>query len=255
MSWRTAKSLLVLRDEVNALAPRRSRISDGAVGDTAHGARTSRHNPNRYGVVTALDLTHDPKGGCDIHAIARQVAKNPHDQLAYIISNRQIASKDQGWRWRRYSGSNPHTIHAHFAVGVGPDSRPEPPYDSTASWGISTVTEDAAMEELITGIQEAVKDAGQDPGPIDGAWGPRTQAGLTAALKGSTAVAGGKTYKGGPYPDVPADHTHAASIARARDLGLLVGRANGTFGPAEPLSRAAAATVLVRLYDLLDGDG
>lgn len=137
MAHRLANSLVRLRSEIDALAPNRSRRSDGWIGDAAHLSRASRHNPNRAGVVTALDLTHDPGGGCDIHAIAERIRQRPHPNLAYIISNRRIASKSTGWRWHTYTGSNPHSIHVHFGVGVGSDSDPGPPYDDTKSWGIS----------------------------------------------------------------------------------------------------------------------
>lgn len=136
MVWRIARSLSTLRTEINAWAPNRSRISDGTIGDPAHQARASRHNPNRHGVVTALDITHDPKGGCDIHALARRLVKTPHPELEYVISDGQIAKRRTGFKWERYTGSNPHTRHAHFAVGRGTDADPQPPYDSTQPWGV-----------------------------------------------------------------------------------------------------------------------
>lgn len=144
MAWRLAISLVTLRNEVNAFAPGRSKVSDGTIGDPAHAARASRHNPNRHGVVTALDLTHDPVGGYDAHGHAdRQRVKQAegvgHPELAYIVSNRRIASLIDRWAWRVYTGSNPHSQHVHWAVGVGPDSRPEPPYDSTQAWGVAPV--------------------------------------------------------------------------------------------------------------------
>ncbi|MDP8929213.1 MAG: peptidoglycan-binding protein [Actinomycetota bacterium] len=139
MAWRLAQSLVVLRDEVNTVAPRRDKHADGWIGDKYHRRRASRHNPNSEGVVTALDLTHDPGNGCDIHAVAEQVRRRPHPNLDYIISNGRIASQSTGWAWRNYTGSNKHRVHAHFAVGVGPDSAPRPPYDDTTPWGISRI--------------------------------------------------------------------------------------------------------------------
>lgn len=136
MVWRIARSLSTLRTEINAWAPNRSRISDGTIGDPAHQARASRHNPNRHGVVTALDITHDPKGGCDIHALARRLVKTPHPELEYVISDGQIAKRRTGFKWEPYTGANKHNLHAHFAVGTGPDADPQPPYDSTQPWGV-----------------------------------------------------------------------------------------------------------------------
>jgi len=135
--WRLARSLVTLRDEVNAFAPGRSRAADGTIGDAAHAARSSRHNPNAHGVVTALDVTHDPAGGMDVHALARRLVLHPHPDLCYVISARQIAMRAHGWEWRPYTGSSPHTAHAHFAVGGGLDADPRPPYDDTDPWGVA----------------------------------------------------------------------------------------------------------------------
>ena len=135
---RLATSLVTLRNEFDTAFPARDRTADGWIGDAAHASRASRHNPNAAGVVCALDVTHDPSSGCDVHAIARaHVAAGPHPELAYIVSDGQIASRTHGWTWRPYTGSNPHTHHAHWAVGTGPDSDPTPPYDSTQPWGIA----------------------------------------------------------------------------------------------------------------------
>jgi hypothetical protein len=136
VAWRLAGSLVVLRNQINAAAPHRSKASDGTIGDAAHGARASRHNPNDHDVVTAIDITHDPARGCDIHAIADHIRQHPHPELAYIISLGRIAGRATSWAWHRYTGSNPHNIHAHFGVGQGSDSDPRPPYDSTAPWAV-----------------------------------------------------------------------------------------------------------------------
>lgn len=137
-TWRVAQSLLVLRGEINAWAPSRSKLSDGTIGDAAHASRCSRHNPNDLGIVCALDVTHDPNNGCDIHALARNLVRSPrHPELEYIVSNHQICSRNSGWVWRAYFGSNPHTLHAHFAVGRGSDCEPTPPYDSTEPWNVT----------------------------------------------------------------------------------------------------------------------
>jgi hypothetical protein len=147
MAWRLAGSLVVLRNQINAYAPHRSKASDGTIGDASHSSRCSRHNPNGSDVVTALDLTHDPAGGCDIHAIAEQVRRRPHPELSYLISRSRIAGRSTGWAWHAYTGSNPHNVHVHFGVGQGSDCSPQPPYDSTAPW-IALEDDDMNIGEL-----------------------------------------------------------------------------------------------------------
>ncbi len=138
--WRVAKSLLTLRDQVNRRAPRRNKASDGTIGDAAHCQRTSDHNPwvrdGRLGVVTAMDITNDPRGGCDANTIAEAIRASRDRRVKYIIWNRRIASsrvigRNPAWTWRRYTGPNPHTTHVH--ISVKPDKAN---YDSTDDWAI-----------------------------------------------------------------------------------------------------------------------
>jgi beta-lactamase superfamily II metal-dependent hydrolase len=138
--WRVAKSLLILRDQVNRRAPHRNKASDGTIGDAAHCQRTSDHNPwvrdGSVGVVTALDITHDLSGGCDANTIAEAIRASRDTRIKYIIWNRRIANSatidgSQPWQWRSYGGPNPHTRHVH--ISVKPDKAS---YDSMAVWAI-----------------------------------------------------------------------------------------------------------------------
>ena len=140
MSWRIAESLLKLREQVNAAAPTRSKKSDGGIGDAAHAARTSDHNPwvkdGAMGIVTAIDITHDPDGGCDAGRLARELIDDEDKRIKYVIWNRQMASSYPAhghppWTWRPYSGANPHTKHVH--ISVQPDKAL---YDDRAEWDI-----------------------------------------------------------------------------------------------------------------------
>lgn len=45
MSWRNAKSLVVLRAQINAAFPSRSKASDGTIGDSRHCPGSSDHCP------------------------------------------------------------------------------------------------------------------------------------------------------------------------------------------------------------------
>lgn len=75
--WQLAPSLVAMVEEADRLAPARSRASDGSIGDGAHASRKSDHNPDQ-GWIDAVDITHDPAGGFDAHAHARNVAAR-HD--------------------------------------------------------------------------------------------------------------------------------------------------------------------------------
>lgn len=138
--WRVARSLLRLREQVNRRAPRRNKASDGTIGDARHCQRTSDHNPwvrdGSVGVVTALDITHDRRGGCDANTIAEAIRASRDPRVKYIIWNRRIANSAAiggtlPWVWRPYNGQNPHTSHVH--ISVKPDKGN---YDSTADWSI-----------------------------------------------------------------------------------------------------------------------
>ena len=131
MTWRVAKSLLKLREQVNAKFPNRKKDSDGTIGDAAHSARTSDHNPDTDGVVKAMDITHDPKGGVDSYVIATQLVTSRDHRIKYIISNRHIWNPSISNLWRPYTGTNPHTAHVH--ISVKPDAKH---FDDEAPWEI-----------------------------------------------------------------------------------------------------------------------
>ena len=59
MAWRNTAAALKLREQVNARWPDRDKRSDGTIGDTAHAARKSDHNPDADGWVKALDIDAD----------------------------------------------------------------------------------------------------------------------------------------------------------------------------------------------------
>lgn len=136
MSWRPAKSLVRLRDQINRAAPNRSKANDGTIGDAAHKTRTSDHNPwvkdGNIGVVTAIDITHDPDDGCDAEQIVQALVDSRDPRIKYIIWDRRILSSQvQPWVWRDYDGKNPHTKHFHLSVKPSKEN-----YDATEAWQI-----------------------------------------------------------------------------------------------------------------------
>lgn len=132
-NYRIAKSLDVFRAEANILWPRRSKASDGWVGDTSHAARKSDHNPDARGIVHAFDLTHDPANGPDTYAVAEHLRQIKDPRINYIISAGRICSSTVApWTWRKYNGANGHFHHLHVSV------RGVPWEDDTTPWDLST---------------------------------------------------------------------------------------------------------------------
>lgn len=145
--WRLAKSLEQLRAQINQAYPSRSKVSDGTVGDIAHSARASDHNPNAAGVVCAFDCTHDSENGCDAQDLADALVVSRDERIKYLIWNKRMCSSypahgKPAWTWRPYSGSNPHQKHIHVSVQ---DSKIL--YDSVAEW-------DIGVEPLLNGEAE-----------------------------------------------------------------------------------------------------
>jgi hypothetical protein len=111
-----------LREQFDDIFPDRDRRSDGWIGDLRHSARPSDHNPDpKTGVVRAIDVDRDvhksgkPDLMPDIADQLRLAAKRGEKRISYIIFAGRIASSRMGWRWRKYSGSNPHNAHCHVS--------------------------------------------------------------------------------------------------------------------------------------------
>ena len=112
------KAGVQLREQIDDAFPDRDRRSDGWIGDPAHKARKSDHNPTRAGWVFALDidadLRSDKSAPFDLANQLRLLARRDR-RFKYIIFSGRIASRRTLWRWKRYTGVNPHTSHIHFS--------------------------------------------------------------------------------------------------------------------------------------------
>jgi hypothetical protein len=116
------KAAQQLREQFDDTFPDRDRRSDGWIGDLRHSTRPSDHNPDpATGVVRAIDVDRDvhksgkPDLMPDIADQLRLAAKKGEKRISYIIFAGRIASPRMGWRWRKYSGSNPHNAHCHIS--------------------------------------------------------------------------------------------------------------------------------------------
>jgi len=116
-----------LRLQVDDSFGDRDRTSDGWVGDLRHQSRPSDHNPDAKGIVRAIDIDRDLAGKAkpdlmpDLADQIRLCAKSDK-RISYIIFNGKIASARMGFRWRKYSGSNPHDHHCHISFTTKGDT-------------------------------------------------------------------------------------------------------------------------------------
>ena len=109
-----------LRSEINAKYLNRDKRSDGWIGDTAHNARKSDHNPDKNGWVRAVDIDSDLVKGSSkeswlLAENIKMIALKGDKRISYIIHQQRIASSKQNWAWRVYKGSNPHISHIHIS--------------------------------------------------------------------------------------------------------------------------------------------
>lgn len=114
-----------LRKEIDARWPKRDRRSDGWIGDSAHQARKSDHNPDSRGWVHALDIDADliPGGRKAAQELANQLiayarsGKPGSERIKYVVFNDQIASgtyKNTYWTWRGKGYGHLSHIHVSF---------------------------------------------------------------------------------------------------------------------------------------------
>jgi len=138
-SPRLCRSGVTLRDQMNRKFKKRDKRSDGWIGDAAHQARKSDHNPDHNGVVFAIDIDENfgPRKWAPTPIKARRLAnqlaryaksgKPGSDRIKYVIYNGRIASgtyRDFFWTWRK--GNWGHYQHIHISFNKSADWSKDP---------------------------------------------------------------------------------------------------------------------------------
>lgn len=209
--WRVAESLLTLRNQINALSPNRSKASDGTIGDAAHASRLSDHNPwvtdGGTGVVTAIDITHDPAHGIDSEKLAQALIASRDPRIKYVISNKRICAGTDGpspWVWRAYTGTNPHSKHVHLSVKSAKahfDSKTPWKFDLSVSAAQAStpvavsrpLLKKGSKGDAVKELQTLLNAKGAAPKLIvDGDFGAKTDAAVRAFQKAQKLVVDGK---------------------------------------------------------------
>lgn len=162
MAWELIPAGKALFAEFTAIAPNRDTASDGSIGDTAHQAESSDHNPDETGAtpyedadsineVHAIDVDNNLNVGgrfdmqdC-VDVIIRRCVSGAETRLQNVIYNRQIWSRTWGWTKRAYTGASAHTEHAHFSLRYGSGSAPGNPEQVTSTYGLLAALGDDDM--------------------------------------------------------------------------------------------------------------
>lgn len=163
--WYKVKWIDPLFAAFNQVFPNRGKASDGTIGDLEHAQGTSGHNPDDTpGVsaersdsdtkpeVRAADVTstlNDPRG-VTMQQVINKILVTPTDlvRLIYIIYNRKIWKKSNGWREEPYTGSDPHTGHAHLSGDPAYDEDGSP-WQSILSFGVDMDANQAGQLEQL----------------------------------------------------------------------------------------------------------
>lgn len=135
-----APSLDTLQTEINQRWPRRDKASDGWIGDKAHQATRSDHNPNVRGSVNAIDVDEDGISFAEVFAAIRR-----HPAARYVIYENRLYHRLRGWTSEPYSGDNPHDKHFHLSI----DQTRQAEQD-TRPWGLTKedVVDDTTIEKI-----------------------------------------------------------------------------------------------------------
>lgn len=133
-AWREARSLQILEDELQTYYPG---TTTWEIGDEDHQDSWSDHNPNGAEVVCGKDILGD--GGLNLQKFVDFLIANPHPNLRYVIYNRVIYQRKNGFAPQEYNGPNAHKGHVHVSVGNGPDGRSTTGYDNTVTWKMAAL--------------------------------------------------------------------------------------------------------------------
>lgn len=155
-------ALVALRHGFDVASPGRDRTTDGWIGNAAHQLEVSGHNPDDTpGVraeysdsdsipeVRAIDVDVDLRASFTMQDVINRILLTPNDlrRLRYIIFNRTIWSRNGGWVGNTYSGTDPHTNHAHFSGDPLTDNDSSP-------WSVEQFGDTMPLSDVVRGTDQ-----------------------------------------------------------------------------------------------------
>jgi hypothetical protein len=216
-NWILTKGLQNLRAQVDAAFPDRSHASDGTIGDTAHQAETSGHNPDDTpgsrpewngdpdGIpeVRAWDCTSDFGPGVDAQAVVDHIRALPGvaSVIRYMIYNRREYHERNGFAPTAYTGASAHTEHIHFSGAFSQAA------DNNTSF-------DYRLEEIPVAL--TADDKKWISQQISAPYVDTDSTGLVGTLVGHQVLC--QQIPNGTKPGTPQDTTYAV----IRDMGLML---------------------------------
>ena len=200
-NWELTKGLQNLRAQVNAAFPDRDRTSDGTIGDAAHQAETSGHNPDdtpgsrpewngdddANAEVRAWDMDSDLRfPGVTAQDVVDHIRDLPNlsSVLRYMIYNRRIYRASTGWAPEEYTGPSPHTEHIHFSGAFTQAADSNTTYDyrlNELTGGDEMLVKKGDSGEEVKFWQMILNDVDGAGLTVDGDYGSATESAVNAS--------------------------------------------------------------------------
>jgi Putative peptidoglycan binding domain len=132
-------------------------IEVGWIGNAAHQAEQSDHNPDARGLVHAIDVMVIKQRA---ESVVKWALAHP-DDLEYVIHNRTIWTRRHDFRPKKYNGRDPHTNHVHISGRHGPTGE-----NRSTGTGYDTASEQSSPAGTPTKVPAPTP--GPKPGPVPG---------------------------------------------------------------------------------------
>lgn len=188
-AWQLTAGLDNLRRQVNARWPGRDKASDGTIGDAAHQAEVSGHNPDdtpgsrpewdgdpdTMPEVRAWDMDSDLREpGTTAQMVVDHIRGLPgvSNVLRYMIYASKIYQASNGWAAETYTGPSKHDEHIHFsgARSQAADQNTTYDYRLGAVPPMSLTPEDLKQvrSQAASGVVDVLVGAGLAADPANG---------------------------------------------------------------------------------------